>query len=265
MPVIRVSEFSGKPRRSSYQQDWVLEPHYRIMGIPSFEDVEFTEGSNENLSWPNAVRFAADQYAVLQSAREAAAFRIEANGLNGANHYQATRTFVAYFNDGNSFYAAIDDAPSKENVVLAHALEAFDSYLQTRSHFLLPMKDLKGMLKCAEKSGRVVPVPDKSLLKLSTEQVDGTSAFGHNVWNQAIFVDTAELYAGMLYRRGYHNGYVSTFTPQTLEQIGVSNKRAEVRPLSLCDINFSVECVHAYGHFSGHSRARGVRNARFMQ
>ncbi len=99
---------------------------YELTSTPGFETVKFTESSREDLVWPRAVKFAAGHDAVLQSVREAAAFRIEADGEDEANQLQATRTGAIYFRDGGKFYAAFDDSPtSEQNIILSRTAEVY--------------------------------------------------------------------------------------------------------------------------------------------
>src|SRR3989344_3643790 len=125
-----------------------------------FENVKFTKSSPspERLTWNNAVKFAADRNAVLQSAREGLALRIEANGQDGANDYQATRTAVVYVKVDSKWYAAFDDTADKEqNIFLARAQEGYTNH-STNGKWLLPKTDkhVAGILARAGKTGRIV-------------------------------------------------------------------------------------------------------------
>lgn len=233
---------------------------------PSFEGVEFTEHSNEWLTWPKAVEFAAEQGdgAILQSAREAGAFRIEAEGKYDADLYQATRNVALYFKMGDKFYCAIDDiADTEQNVVIARAQEGYKSH-SNNDTYLLPVTDslVKGVLSRAEKTGRIVEATE-SPLELKTQEVDGKSEFGQNDWNKAILLDVAEVYAKMLNKRGYGIGRVWSLTPENLEEIGVDGNSVEVRPVGLgndycCD---DVDGVDADDR-CGDGRSCGVRGAK---
>jgi len=228
---------------------------------PGFENVEFTESSKSFLIWPKAVKFAADQNAVLQSLREAAAFRIEAQGKDDADRYQATRTGAIYFKDSNKFYVAFDEIPdAKENIVLAHAVDGYEANKKSRE-FLLSKKDkqIAQLLKRAEQSNRIVEVVE-SPIELATKASDSSSEFGSNKTVQALFGDVAEPYAAMLESRDFNKGFVYVLTPQNLDE-HVAGDKALVRHVSLGDKYYSsIKYVYADSHFGNDCRARGVRN-----
>ncbi|MBW2978729.1 hypothetical protein KY304_01300 [Candidatus Woesearchaeota archaeon] len=233
---------------------------------PHFKGVEFTEHSNEWLDWPKAVRFASEQGdgSILQSAREAAAFRIEAEGDYDADLYQATRNVALYFKVGDKFYCAIDDiADPEQNIVIARAEESFKSH-SNHGKYILPVNDslVKGVLSRAEKTGRIVEATE-SLLELKTKTVKEKSEFGQNDWNKAILLDVAESYAQMLNKRGYKIGRVWSLTPESLEEIGVDGNSVEVRPVGLGDNDYySVNDVVAVNLFDYDGRSCGVRRAK---
>ena len=233
---------------------------------PDFVGVEFTEHSKEWLNWPDAVEFAFEQGngAILQSAREAAAFRIEAEGKHDADLYQATRNVALYFKVGDKFYCAIDDVIDPEqNIVIASAEEGFKSHLN-EDKYLLPVTDslVKGVLSRAEKTGRIVEATE-SPLELKTKAVNGKSEFGQNDWNKAILLDMAEPYAGMLNKRGYEIGCVWSLTPDSLEKKGVDGKFVEVRPVGLGVSNYNnIDDVDAVNQFDDDGRSGGVRRAK---
>lgn len=228
---------------------------------PGFESVEFTESSKDVLIWPKAVKFAAEQKAVLQSIREAGAFRIQAEGKDDADRYQATRTGAVYFKDGSKFYVAFDDtSDTKENIVLARAVEGYEANKEGRE-LLVSKKDkyLAQILKRAEKSDRIVEVVE-SPLELATK-ASGSSEFGSNKTVQALFGDIAEPYAGMLHKRGYGKGFVYVLTPEKLEK-QVDAQNTLVRPVGLgVDSYIDISSVDAIDRFSNDGRARGVRPA----
>jgi len=229
---------------------------------PAFAGVEFTEHSKEWLDWLEAVRFASAQGdgAILQSAREAAAFRIEAEGEHDADLYQATRTVVLGIKVGNDFYQAIDDiADPEQNIAIARAQEGYASH-SNDGKYLLPVTDslVKGVLSRAEKTGRIVRATE-SPLELKTKEVKKKSEFGQNDWNRAILLDMAEPYAGMLNKRGYETGRVWSLTPKSLEEIGVDGNSVEVRLVGL-GVDYVV-VVDANSLFYD-GRSCGVRRAK---
>src|SRR3989344_5003262 len=242
---------------------------------PGFEGVKFTESSINNLVWPKAVKFAADQNAVLQSLREAVAFRIEAQGKDGANREQATRTGAIYFKDGNKFYVAFDDIPDpRQNIVLARAIEGYEANKEARE-FILPKKDkqIVQLLKRAEKSDRIVQVVE-SPLELATKASASSSKFGSNKTVQAAVGDIAELYAGMLHERDYSRGVFYVLTPDFLDK-EVADDETLDRPVKLgVDHSDGIEVVVIYFQVDigaaslfadSDGRARGVRRVPLEQ
>ncbi|MBI4739466.1 hypothetical protein HY772_08060 [Candidatus Woesearchaeota archaeon] len=227
------------------------------LDLPGFEGVEFTESSKEVLIWPAAVKFAADQNAVLQSVREAGAFRIEAERKDNADYYQATRTSAVYFKDDSNFYVAFDDAPkSSQNIILERVREGYDASFNGRE-WILPKTDrhIAQILKRAEKSDRVIPVVE-SLLELMTKASTLSSEFGSNDTVQALFGDVAEPYARMLHKHEYQTGLVYLLAPKILDR-HVDAQSALVRPVGIGGVGFfgvvAVDLLDV-------GRARGVRN-----
>ena len=70
----------------------VSRPEYVIDDLPVFAQYRFTESSSSTLTLPASVAFANERKSVLQSAREAWAFRISAKGGLDSEQYQSTRT-----------------------------------------------------------------------------------------------------------------------------------------------------------------------------
>jgi len=240
-------------------------PH-SIEGRDGFDGMTFSRRSDNYLGWPEAVVFGSKNNGILQSAREAGAFRIEAEGKAAADFYQATRTGVVYFKAGDKFYAAIDDTVDPaQNIVIARAEDGYKSHRQT-DKFILPVSNklVKGVLSRAEKAGRIVEVASESPLELKTKSVRGKSEFGQNDWNKAILADVNEPYAQMLNKRDYNTGLVWGLTQEGLESKGVDGNNVEVRPVGLGDgYSYGISDVGAKdGSFEVGGRARGVRGAR---
>jgi len=247
----------------------VSEPQYRITERPGFERVIFTESSDDFLVWPQAVKFAAKRDAVLQSLREAAAFRIE-TGLkdDDADLYQATRTAAAYFKDKDGkLYVAFDDIPNpQKNIILARVQEGYDANRKGRE-FVLSKKDkhIAQLLKRAEKSGRVVEVVE-SPLELATKASEGSSEFGSNNIVQALFGDMAEPYAAMHHKSGHCKGFVYVLTQERLDK-QVDTQSALVRPVGLGldllgDRAYDTGDDSRFNRFDYGGCARGVRGAK---
>jgi hypothetical protein len=222
----------------------------------------FSHNSDKFLFWPKAVVFGSRNNGILQSCREAGAFRIEAEEKDDANFYQATRTGVVYFKAGDRFYAAIDDTVDPaQNIVIARAEDGYKSHQKTKK-FILPVSDalVRGVLSRAEKTGRIVEVGAESALELKTKAVSGKSEFGQNDWNKAILADVSEPYAQMLNKRSYNSGFVWSLTQKALEQKGVDGNNVEVRPVGLGVA--SICGIDTTAHFKLMGRARSVCGAR---
>src|SRR5262245_43073611 len=132
---------------------------YRIDTL-GFARTVFTTGSIAYLSLPAALQFAAEQKSVLQSAAEAVAFRIAANGTMDANSYQTTRTTAIYHKAGGEFRVAFDDSPNPAtNILLARPQGGYDAHNST-GHWLVNRRDplIRVALARAARAGRIVPV-----------------------------------------------------------------------------------------------------------
>lgn len=231
-----------------------------------FKGVEFTQSSEDLLNWPEAVKFAASHNAVLQSVREAAAFRTQAKNKDYAEYYQATRTVAIYFNDGpTNFYVAFDDVPkAQKNIILARAVDGYNANKEGRE-FILSKKDelIAQLLERAEKSDRIVQVVE-SPLKLATEASAGSSKFGSNKIVKALLGEVAEPYAKWLHEHGHNIELVYLLDPKSLD--GVADDNVLVRAVSLGDRFFySIYADKRFYDFDSgfdfSGRARGVRNA----
>jgi len=231
---------------------------------PAFRDVVFTASSPDYLTLPAAVAFARDKGVVLESARESAAFRIEADGQDDANRYRITRTVVAYFKDGNTWRAAIDDsADPAQNILLARAEEGYAAH-QTGNKWLVPRNDVyvRGLLDRAEKAGSIVPAQEASPLELATQAASGRSPFGQHALMRAIFGDdVAEAYAKFLNQNRRNTGYGYSLTLKILESMDIGSENAEIRLVGLGgDGDYYLGGVVADFLCGYVGRARGVRS-----
>lgn len=173
-------------------------PPYRIER-KGFEDVEFTESSQVPLDLSAAVNFAAVHGAILQSAREAVAFYVEADGQEKANDSYATRTAVIFIKEGSRKYAVFDDiADKRKNIVLARSNEGYESYT-TNYCWILPRTDkhVRAILKRANQSLRLVEVCDTTL-EFSPFEVSRKSQSLKNRTLRAIIGNLSEPYAAFL-------------------------------------------------------------------
>lgn len=231
---------------------------YELVGadgyaVPGFAGVRFSESSPDHKTWPAAVTFAA-QTGVLQSAREAAAFRIHANGQDHANDYQATRTVTLGFKVGDKFYVAFDDHPDPaKNIILARAQDGYNAMAE----WTLSRTDahVRQVLARAEQDGRIVISAQSSPIKLPIAQ--GAHYFGNDTTVEAVLGDQASGYAAHILERGHEFGLVCMLTEELLSQIiGSDTDSVVVRTVSLSDY-----IIDANNLFVGHGRARGVSGA----
>lgn len=230
---------------------------------PAFRNVVFTVSSPTYLALPAAVAFARKKGAVLESARESAAFRIEADGQHDANLYRVTRTTVAYFKDGGTWQIAIDDsADLGQNILLARAEEGYQAH-RNEDKWLVPKSDayVRGLLDRAGKAGRIVPAQEGVPIELATLAASGPSLFGQHALMRAIFGDDiAEAHAGFLNQNGRNSGYGYSLTQKVLDSIGIGDDYVEVRRVGLggvdllADVNAIDRCDYGLGH------ARGIRS-----
>ena len=236
---------------------------YELVGpdnapVPGFEGVRFSESSPGYVKWPAAVAFARKRSGVLQSAREAAAFSIHADGTDNANNYQATRTVAIGFEDNGKFYLAFDDDPDpSKNIVLARAQEGYDTNIAGRE-WTLPKSDsyVRQILVRAEKDSRKVVSAQKSPLVLPTAQ--DVQYFGNNETVEAVLGDQAPGYAAHRLKSGRNTGRVYALTEDKLRDIiGEDIDKVVIRPVGLGDVFGFV----AGNRFVNNGLARGVSEA----
>lgn len=229
-----------------------------------FEGTEFSQGSDDYLIWPKAVAFARESLdgAVLQSAREAAGWRIAAHDAESTDKYQATRTAAVYHKIDGQWYIVFDDiANPEQNIILARAQELYDAH-SNKGKWILPKDDphIKGILERAGTDRRAL-VHEKQLVRLSTAQDNGQSTFGQYAANKAVLQDVAEPFAQYLNNRDYDAGKFRAWSAQDLERWGLKDDEVEVRGVSLGGDGY-VNGVFAYDRFHIYGGcARGTRNA----
>jgi len=247
----------------------ISEPEYQIEH-PAFKDVVFTASSPLPLNTlSHAIAFAQEKGGILESARESAAFRIEAKRQDEANTLRVTRTAVAYFKDDDTWYAAIDDiADPKESIILTRGDRGYIAHRDENS-WLVPRDDayLCGILKRAERTDRIAPVPQVSPLRLATQAASGTSPFGENALMRAIFgEDVVEAYARFLHNCNRDIACSQFLTPEELERLDIGRTKTEIRLVVLgnnpiCDV-YAMPCDYFYieaPRSLNDIRARGVR------
>lgn len=178
---------------------------------------------------------------------------------------QATRSTAIYLRAGDKFYAAIDDtADPEKNIIIARAKEGYER-CRAENRFLLPVSDalVKGALRRAEKSGRIVAVHNTICsLALKTKAIDGKSEFGQNDWNKAVLLDAAEPYAQMLNWFGVDRGRVWSLTSEyDLKKMGVDGNVVAVSPVGLGYFFDSIyHSVTSYRFDEPACRAVGIQN-----
>jgi len=236
----------------------ISQPEYRI-DTPGSEDLVYTGSSLEYLALPDAVRYATDRNSILQSASEAIAFRLAAQGAASANDFHVTRTAALYCKEQQQYFVAFDDDPA-ENILLARAQEGYDAHTSTRT-WLVPRDDphITAALARAHKSNRILPLPMEDHVCLNTART-GASAYGTNAFIRATIGDLAEPYARFLNENGYRAGYEWFLAPKTLGNIGVDDKHVEVRRVGVGGVGYDgIYGLGAGGLCDGIGRACGVR------
>ena len=238
----------------------ILQPEYKI-DVAGYADHIFTAGTPNYRTLPDAVRLAQERNSVLQSAREAVAFRLAAVGADGANDYQVTRTAALYFTAAGKAFLAFDD-DAKDNILLLRAQEGYDVHASTGT-WLVSKSDplITAALHRAEKADRILPAPLENTLRFSTDSRRGVSEYGTSKVVRATIGDLAEPYASFLSEKGYRSGYEWLLTAKNLDQLGVDGDHVEVRRVGVggysdfyCNVLYAnVRCSNDGG------RARGVR------
>jgi len=235
---------------------------YGIDHLPGFEHLVFTESSTEYLSLPQSVAFATARDSVLQSAREAWAFRIDSNGALESGRYQSTRTAALGVKVGDQYCIALCDSNKlDENILLAQPTVGYDLHV-ARKPWLVAKQDpvMKVMLARAQDERRVVPAL-AGTLELSTSHSGGTSPYGTHPFTQTILgSDLTETVASYLRDHGHGNGYVWTLSPTTMRELGVDDNHVEVRRVGVGGSDgFISNYLGANVRCGNDGRARGVR------
>jgi frataxin-like iron-binding protein CyaY len=229
---------------------------------PGFDDRVFTGTSAKYLALPDAVHFANARNTILQSAAEAVAFRIAANGHDFANDYHITRTAALYFRDGDRCSIAFDDSDDPEqNILLARSQEGYDAH-RKNGKWLVSKSDpcITSALERAARTGRIVAAPQKNLVQLLMRtDWSGTSEYGNSPSIRAMIGDLSEPYARFFTERDYRTGHAWFLTPSNLQQLGVSTDTVEVRCVGVGGGCSDSSNLGAYGRCYGGGRARGVR------
>ncbi len=240
----------------------VSRPEYQLETVPGFEQIVFTESSPASLALPQSVTFAQERDCVLQSAREAWAFRIDSNGTLESDRYQVTRTAALSLRHNGNYSIAITDSTSPdENILLSRAQEGSASH-HVNNHWLVRRDDpvVHRMLERAHDEHRVFPALE-SAITLSTRQQGGASPYGAHPVTQAILGDDlTERVAVYLNQHGYSIGYAHTLSRKDLQKLIVNDDHVEVRRVGAGGgVGIGMYDLYAGVHCDISGRARGVR------
>lgn len=239
----------------------INQPQYTI-DLSGFEDLLFTESSKEYLTLPPSVQFAQERGSILQSAREAWAFRIGAHGTLESKWYQSTRTAALGVKIDGDYYIAIHDSNDpKQNILLSHAPEGYNAHHNT-NRWLVPKNNpvIKAMLSRAEQAERIFRAPLDRLELSTIPGRDAKSAYGTHPLPQAILgKDLTERVATHLLSQTFGNGYVWALSPTNLAQLGVDDDNVEVRRVGVGGGGYYMDYLDAGDRCSNNGRARGVR------
>lgn len=232
-------------------------PYYYKIENGAYKDAAFTTSSScTRLS--DAITLTRKMGGVLQSAREATAFCIEANGADNANLAQATRTVVAYVQVGDKWYAAVDDiADPEQNIVLAMHKQIDEkdtiSLTETDPH-------VRGILERAKRDSRMFLISKQSDLELATQPEEGISPFGLCAGIRAILGNDSqpEAYAAFLYSSGKKTGqfHVMPFPEPNF------HARGSV-PIGFVTLNYQTGCdIQSFNGISVGNVPKGPLHAR---
>lgn len=203
---------------------------YRITR-KGFEDTIFTDSSNNDVFWKDAVAFSQEKGTVLQSLIEAIAFRLEAQGTEqeevANNNHQATRTGAFYFLDKGNLFVAIDDiADPRKNIVIARVKEGREADGRYGG-FLPPKRKLKKVLSRAEKAGRIYEAPEQRL-ELSLEEQNGSSPYCNSKIVKILEGDLVEPYAEFLKNHDRDRGFVWSLERNAVQALLEEQKKDKV-------------------------------------
>jgi len=241
----------------------VSRPEYRIDHLPGFEHLVFSESSASYLVLPESIAFATQRDSVLQSAREAWAFRIDSYGTLESDRYQSTRTAALGFKVGNQYGIAFCDSNKPdENILLARPQEGYDLH-STDKPWLVSKEDpvVRVMLARAQDEHRVVPALE-STLKLDTGYSGGASPYGtHPVTQAFLGKDLTEAVASYLYAHGHGSGCLWTLSPNSLHDLGVDDNHVAICRVGVGGVVNSNDMYYldAVVRCVGIGCARGVR------
>lgn len=239
------------------------KPEYSTIGKPNLEGLAFSAGSQYYRPEPEEkrppwgrkeVKLFVGRKWVLQSLREAAAFRIEARGADYCEQEQVTRTVAVYFMDHGKRYVAFDDDRDvNNNIRIARAQTGYNA-CKRKGFWYLPMNDrhVTQILARAEKDGRIIHVTSKILKWKYWALKDEFTA--HPIVKAALG-DMTKPYARFLISKEFHYGHIG-IPDET------SGEKADIRAVVLGGDNCNtLDCIFARTPFHHQGRARLVRGS----
>ncbi len=204
---------------------------YKIIGRLSFTNLVYTDSlypdGHLGGEIDKLVDAARHEFAVLQSAQEAAAFHIELNKKCAVHNWQGTRTAAIYFKKQGKHYVAFDDIPPPEQNIILQNTQAGYYHSSGQEDIWLKWignKLIQESLARAKRDRRIIEVPEGGL-ELSLVKISDSCSFCKSDHVRAILGNLAEDYADLLRRRGRAKVSVKMPDWQTWKQIP-SNKVA---------------------------------------
>lgn len=231
-----------------------------------FEDILFTESTRRDVDWYDAVRLVAEQGGILQSAREAVVFRMNARGDDESFSEQLTRTTVAYFIENGKAYFAVDDSPGPDNVVISYLNEKRN--ISKKNVDIISSKSdklIKKLLKRAEKSDRLMDLPEEKNIELMITEAKDSS---QNKILRSFLMDTLENYSDFLTRqadkgeRYFFNKFFVYLLDRDYVEKKIKRDSVIIQPIGIGGEDYSTGMFHlsdiAGKRFNETGYARGI-------
>jgi hypothetical protein len=227
---------------------------------PAFAGYTWGDSSG-GLSTPKVVAYGARDGGVLESGREHAALYAASIGTSvqeDLQEYHRVRTTAMSMKINGTWFTFFDDNPDrKKNLLLVH-----------KNICKIPTNDpLVSLVRDRFETGlaRRIEAPETDVVELSTEAVDGVSAFGSDPVIQGLLVDQAEPYVAASRSSGKRTLRRFASSASELDK-RVREDEAIVIPVGLlgssCDIGTVYTGSYSAEGWLGAAHARGVRGAR---
>jgi len=220
------------------------QPTPTTFKINRFPDLLYTKSSTSELNRLQAIKFAQEQGAVLQSMPEAAAFRMEGKGQDYADEYQITRTAAIYMVEAGKVMVGFDHDP-KKSLVLTTQKEPIQA-LKSGGEYVY----LKNDERVNEMMGRITFSTYRSQLEL---KLNGT--FSNDPIVKELLGDVAAAYESYLKGKDFTTAVVYLFKQDEVKK-SIRGNNILVRPCALC-AGCTIISEYA-GGFNGSNYARGV-------